>query len=345
MDLHGILLLREGHGHLVDELVGAQNHLAGKLIKAPVKELDGLGKALDLLVAVFQGNRFGTQYHAEEGAPAAGGSGNEAVTCVAGGAGLDALRALVDIASGPHGGEKVVGGVVGPGVGEIGGGDLNDLGVADGHEHLVLHGLLGDEVEVPGGGIVVGVLKAVGVGKVGVLTADGVGPGVHVIHEGLDGAGDSLGQNVAGLVGGYHQDAVEELFHRQLLSYLDTGIAAVGGQVVDSGLGGGEDCVHGQFSAVHGLQHQKGGHDLGEAGRVEPLMDIPGIKDFTGIRICQQCGLGGYLPVTGIPFGGQGGGPQSEDQNDAEKKREKTAIFHIILPINMVYSFMIGACI
>lgn len=109
---------------------------------------------------------------------------------------------------------------------EIGGGDLNDLGVADGHEHLVLHGLLGDEVEVPGGGIVVGVLKAVGVGKVGVLTADGVGPGVHVIHEGLDGAGDSLGQNVAGLVGGYHQDAVEELFHCQLLSYLDTRIAA-----------------------------------------------------------------------------------------------------------------------
>ena len=277
MDFYRVLFLRKGNRNFVNKLVSAQDHLAGKFIKAPVQELDGLGKALDVLVTIVQGDLLGSQHHTEEGAAIAGGGGNEAVAGVAGGAGLDTLGSLIDVVVVAHGREEVVGGVIGAGGGKVGGGDLNDLGVADGHEHLVLHRFLSNQIEIPGGGVVVGILKAVGIGKVGILTANGLGTGIHLLDEGIDGAGHTLRQNVTGLVGGYHKNAVEKVLHGHLFPYLDAGVAAVGGQVVNGCLGGGEDGVHGQFPAVHSLQHQKGGHDLGEACGIEPLMDIPGV--------------------------------------------------------------------
>ena len=71
----------------------------------------------------------------------------------------------------------------------------------DGHEVRVLAGLAGNQVEVPGRGVVVVVRQAVGVHKVGVLTSQGGGAAVHLVHKGFDGPRHPLRQNVAALVG------------------------------------------------------------------------------------------------------------------------------------------------
>ena len=198
-------------------------------------------------------------------------------------------------------------------------------------------GLLGDEVEVPGGGVVVGVRQAVGVDKVGVRTPQGRGLLVHLLHKAVNGAGHRLGQDVAPLVGRGEHDAVEEAVHRQLLPHLDAGVAAVRGDGGDRRLRGGEHRLPGQLAAVDGLQHQKAGHDLGQAGGIEPLVDVPGVEDLLRVRVNEQGCLGGNLPVTHVVLRGQGGGGELEEQNTTEKKREKAANFHIILHKSMVY--------
>ena len=67
-----------------------------------------------------------------------------------GGAGLDALCAGVEIAGHAPVGDQGVGAVELPlRVGHVGGGDSVGLGVDDGHEIVVLHGLPGDEIDIP----------------------------------------------------------------------------------------------------------------------------------------------------------------------------------------------------
>ena len=216
------------HVHLAYQLVGGQEDLPVEVIKAVVEELGGLDEA------VSQGDLrrhhpVCAQHHAHQAAVVSFGGGDQTVARRAGGTGLDAMSALVDVVIGLVAGDEVVGSVEFPGLGHVGGGDLMIDGVHQRHEVGVGAGLLGDEVEVPGGGVVVGVRQAVGVGKPGVLTAQGRGLGVHLLHKGVNRAGHRLGQDVAPLVGRGEHDAVEEAVHRQLLPHLDAGIAAVRG--------------------------------------------------------------------------------------------------------------------
>ena len=61
----------------------------------------------------------------------------------------------------------------------------------------------------------------------GVFAAQFLGPLVHVRHEGGDAAADGFAQNVAYLVGGDHQQTVQQLLHRQRLAGHDVGGAGV----------------------------------------------------------------------------------------------------------------------
>ena len=210
-------------------------------------------------------------------------------------------------------------------------------GPHQGHELRMGPGFLSDDVQIPGGGVVVGIREAVGVGKPGVLALQRRRLVVHLLHKGLNGAAHRLRQDIAPLVGGGEHDAVEQLLHRQLLPHLDAGGAAVGGDGGHRRLRGGEHRVHGNHLAVNGLQHQQAGHNLRQAGGVEPLVDVPGVEDLLRVRVDEQGGLGLHLPVPHVIGGGAGGGRQGQRQNQAEKKRKKTANFHIILHKIMVY--------
>ena len=137
-----------------------------------------------------------------------------------------------------------------------------------------------------------GLGKAGGVGKVGVLAAQLLRPLVHLGHEGVHRAGHGLTQNVARLVGGDHQHAVQQLLHRQRLAHLDIGGAAVLHHALHGGLGGGDLLIHAELAAVDGLQHQQGAHDLGDAGHGQLLVDILIVQDGAGAAVHQNGGLG-----------------------------------------------------
>ncbi len=322
VDLYRVLLLGELHVDFAHQLVSAQKDLPLIAVEAQVKEALRLGEALGDDGAVLLRDPLRAQHHAQKAPVAPGGGGHQAVAGVLGVAGLDALGPLVEVVVGLVAGDQVVGGEQLPGLGEVGGGDLVVDGAHDGHEVGVGPGGLGNEPQVPGGGVMVGVGQAVGVAEMGALTAQVLGLLVHPRHEGVDRPVDGLRQHVAALVGGGEHDAVEQLLHRQLLARLDAHVAAVGRDGGDGGFGGGEDGVHGQLALVDGLQHQKTGEDLCYAGGVELLVDVLRVEDFLGVRVDEKGGLG--LDVEGGLFlllrrggggvrllaagGGQGGG-------------------------------------
>ena len=154
------------------------------------------------------------------------------------------------------------------------------------------HGLLGHDINVPGGGVVVGVVQAVGVHKVGVLHPQLLGPLVHQVHEGGDVPGHGHGQDVGGLVGGDHQQAVEQVMDGDLLPGHDVGGGGVVGDVRKGLGGGGDHGVHGQLPPADGLQGQQGGHDLGDAGGVSDLVCVLLVEDLVGFHVHQQGGGG-----------------------------------------------------
>ena len=255
VDLHGVLLLGELHAYLAHQLVTGQEDLSVEVIEAVVEEFGGLDEAVSQC-DLGRHHPVRAQHHAHQAAVVSFGGGDQTVARRAGGTGLDAMSALVDVVIGLVAGDEVVGGVEIPGLGHVGGGDLVVDGVHQGHEVGVGAGLLGDEVEVPGGGVVIDVGQAVGVAEIGVFTPQVLGFLIHAAHEGGDGAVDGLRQHVAPLVGGGEHDAVEQFLHGELLAHFDAHVAAVRWDGGDGGLASGDNLAFGEPAIIDGLQHQ-----------------------------------------------------------------------------------------
>ena len=217
------------------------------------------------------------------------GSGDQAVARLGVGPGLDPVDVGVVVV--PAAADEEVGVVQLAFLRGVGGGDGVAAGVADAHKVRVLQRRLGDEVQVPGGGVVLGVVVAVGVHEMGVLTAQFRRLGVHPLHEAVHGAGDFLRQDGPGLVGGNHHQAVEKLFHRQDFPRLDASGAAVLRQALQGRGGGGNLLVQFQPSLVHGLQHQQAGHNFGEAGGVKLVVLVERVDCRPGLLVDQKGGL------------------------------------------------------
>ena len=293
VDSHGGDLVAQRHRHLADQLILLQHRAGGKIVKAPVEQAGRLGEALHAGAALLGLDLLTAQHHTDEGAAAPDGGGHQTVSRRIGGAGLDALCAGVEIAGHAPVGDQGVGAVQLPLLfRHIGGGYGVGLGVDDGHEIVVLHGLPGDEIDIPRGGVMAGLGQAGGVGKMGVLAAQLLRPLVHLLHEGVHGAGHGLAQNVARFVGGDHQHTVEKLLHRQRFTHLDVGGTAVLHHALHGGLGGGDILIHAKLAAIHGLQHQQGAHDLGDAGHRQLLVHILIVQHRACLAVHQNGGLG-----------------------------------------------------
>ena len=182
-----------------------------------------------------------------------------------------------------------------------------------------------------------GVVEPRGIHEVGVLAAESLRLGVHLLHKGADGAGHRLRQDGPCLVGGDDEEALEQLPHRQDLSRLDPGGGAVVVKGLEGGLAGRDALVHGELALIHRPQHQQGRHDLGEACGVELLVLILGVDDLAGVLVQQQGGLGldvdaGQLLV----LRRHGGGAEAQQQDGAEKSGKKAAESHIHLSRSVV---------
>ena len=160
-----------------------------------------------------------------------------------------------------------------------------------------------------------------------ILAAQLVGFLIHQLHEGIDGAGHGFGQNVGRFVGGYHHQAVQQVLHADLLAGHDTGGTAV---LVKAGHGGG-GCryylLHGQLPLAHRFQRQKGGHDLGQAGRIHLVVCVLIQQHQTAGFIHQQrrLGLDGDLRRTGRGdfrrIGGRGKGRHAQTRGAKHQAR------------------------
>ena len=261
---------------------------------------------------------LGAQHHRHQPLAVPQAAGHQTVPRLRRGAGLAAVHPVIEIIQNTPVGEQRVGGVQLPCLGLVGGRHLIGHGAGDGHEGLMLHGLPEEQIDIVGGGIVVHIVQAVGVGKVGAGAAQLLRPLVHQLHKGLTGAGYRLRQNVRRLVGGHQQQAVQQLFHRQHLALLDAGGAALRVLIVHHRRCG-DGLVQRQLPGVHGLQRQQGRHHLGDAGGVFPLLLILPKDDPPRIGVHQYGRLGLDLQRRqGIGLRGQ---HQTDHQHGQQKNR------------------------
>ena len=122
----------------------------------------------------------------------------------------------------------MVGGVLGSGAVMLVGDRQHNLRLShqlgDG---LVFHGRQRDLQQVPGGGVVVLVMQAVGVDKMGIGAAELIGTLVHQANEISRRAGNILCNGIAGFVCRNDHHAVKHVFQRHLFACHQTGRAAV----------------------------------------------------------------------------------------------------------------------
>ena len=342
---HGGLNLPRGLGQHIVPLVGqCDGHLAGhvlrvlvqqgdavEVLKRPLQQPLGFGKG-PVVPPVLVHGVLGAQHHAVEGAAQlVHGGGGQTAPRLAGVARLDADGLSVVVADGVKAAQQAVGGVDGALRLKVGGREDVGRGADNGAEGVVLHGRLGHEEDVVSGGVVLRVVEAVGVGEMGVLHAKLLSPGVHPGHKLRLRPAHGLGQNVAGVVAGGQQVAVEQAEHRQLLPRLDFGGGAVPGQVHRLG-GGGDDGVQADLARVHRVQHHQGGHNLGDGGGIAPLVGVKIVEHLPVVAVHHDGGLG---VGPGVLQGGGGGG-EGKGHQDGQKQRKKTIFFHRNLPSSML---------
>ena len=184
----------------------------------------------------------------------------------------------------------------------------------------------------------VGIRQSVRVCKVGICTPYLFGPAVHVLDEGVEGAGYVHGYYVAGLIGGGEHRTVEQVVQAHGLAYLYVGSASVLNHALDSFVAGGDAVIKRNLASVNGLNSQQDGHDLGQRGRVALLVGVQGVKLAACILIYDDGG--GALQLRrcqGLRLVGQGAGRQArQDKRQYQHKWEYLYFFHINLRANVV---------
>ena len=161
----------------------------------------------------------------------------------------------------------------------------------------MLVGLMAHQIDVPSSRIVIVVMIAVGVGIVRVLHAQFISPDVHGDNKIVNTSGNSLGQSIAGFIGGGEQNTVEEIQNSELFSRLDIHGGAARADALVEMFRYGNHLIQGEFTTVYGLQSQQGGHNFGDAGGVTALMGILFVENFTVIVVYQEGGRGLHMHV------------------------------------------------
>ena len=92
---------------------------------------------------------------------------------------------------------------------------------------LILHGRFRDQSHIPGAGIMIFIVKAVGVYKMGVYTAQLLRLLVHHLNKAFLRTADLLRHRVGAVVGRYHDDRIQSLPERELFSRVHPQAAAV----------------------------------------------------------------------------------------------------------------------
>ena len=296
--LEGVLLPGVVQGHVRQDVPLGGDGLAAQVQKGPAEQ----GRRVQHLPVDVAVHRGAAQAGHNVGVAPIGGGGHNAVTRLVVGAGLDAggVGVVVGHAIGvDHVGQHAVGGVGRADVLLIphgmvvvgrGGGDFRKVGQA--------HGVLGDGNHVPGRGVVVLVVQAVGIGEMGVGAAQLLGLLVHQLDE----------VAAAGVVA-----AVEAL--------LAIGRGHGGGVQSGLGSGGGLGVIRGPLA---------GGAPTGVgAGAVLAGRTLAGSGDGTGGRSAVELPLG--VELVHVLGQGQGGVVAGGDHHQVEQIQAGERLPHVEL--------------
>ena len=177
---------------------------------------------------------------------------------------------------------------------------------------LVFHGRQRDLQQVPGGGVVVLVMQAVGVDKMGIGTAQLPGGVVHQLHKIFHAARHMDGQGVGGVVAGTDEQIAHQIHKGDLLA--DQQIAGTT-LLIQSvhGIPCDGDHILG-IAVFHGHQ---GGHQLCSGGGIKLHVRILLQQDGIGAQFIQNGTLGGH-PVLGSGRGQHGRAAQDRCQRQTE---------------------------
>ena len=136
---------------------------------------------------------------------------------------------------------------------------------------------------VQGGGVVVLIPQAVGVGEMGPRHPQIPGPLVHPAHKGLHVPGAVGGQGHRRVVARVEEEAVEQGLQGDLLPRLEVERGPLDARPLlldGDGLG----------QVIQVFRRHQGGHQLGDAGDGPLLVLILGIEDAAGVRVQQNSG-------------------------------------------------------
>ena len=262
--------------------------------EAIVEQLDGIGK--------LRGSLF-LHDHADQLHAVPLGAGNQSLARFGGISGLASHQVRVGVGLS---GKKLVLGRDKKLLADRGG-TGNGVGRRSGHlaEQIVGEKGPGDLRHIIGGGVVVLIENPIGVGKMGIHTAELLRSFVHQLREFLHASADMLRQGGGHLVRRSHEKPVERLLHGDLLSRFDA----------DVGVGLPVDAVHRfvgigyRFLQGTLLHDDQRGQDLGDAGGIQLFMDIFFIQDGSGLRFHKNGGFGSQRRACGpvLPFVGRYG--------------------------------------
>ncbi len=335
---HIVLICAKLDGNGADRVDPAEYGLAGKVVKAVFQQVFALSE-----IVVFHCVSGGVlpvdaaQDHPDHRAAVLFRGGCQTIACLRSGAGFDADGILIEEAPDPEVGHQSVGVVEDPFRMEVGGGNSVAHRGDDLAEVGVLHGLQAHPGHVPGGGVVVVVVVAVGIHKVRARHAQFGGALIHQVHKGRDASGNQRGQGVTGLIGRGDEGAVQQVPDGEDLPRLQIlGGAALpdaGVEVISQGDLG----VQGQLAPVYRLRSQKAGHHLGDAGGEAALVGVLFVEDLVVVGVQQQGGGGVDGKAVAFLCGegrGQKGGQQAQQQ---KKSGDRTVFFHRKLLSGVLY--------
>ena len=304
--------------HLIDD------GFISEMLKTVVEHTGGVGETTNIANTVYL-HTLGTQDDADKMETAFFGGRDQTVAGIVGRSGLDAVCAGVAITDHTPVGEQMVGGIQLALCADVGCGNGIGCAICNGHEFLVLHSGPGNQIHVPGRGIVLRIVEAVSIYEMGVFAAEHFCLLVHLVNKCRSGTSNCLGQNVAGLIGRNDHHTVQQVSHRHGFTGLDIGGAAIGGESGQCGFTCGYILIQRQLSLFDSIKGQQSGHDFGQTGRIQFIVLVMSVYHSTGIVVHQQGSLGQNFGIVrqnrGVIARCKGGRNQKQAQEKSQKKR------------------------
>ena len=329
---HLAVVLGKFHRDLRHGLGRGQHILIGEVPEDPVVEMDRVGEVA-VLVDLRVQKALAAHHDSEDVHALLLGGGDQAVARGLGEAGLDAGGVGVFIAGAivPVGRQQGVGIVHDGAAVDIDGFRLIAVGVGQLHEQRMVHGLARDEIEIPGGADMPVGRQAVGGHKMRLQAAELRGAGVHLLHKGVDRAGEIGADDVTGLVGRADHRHIQKLPKGDDDARRDAGRAAGLVHALAAVVLGGDLVVQADAPGLQRLEREEGSHDLCQARRGALLILVELIENVSRVEIHYQR----RLPVEDRRVlrpgrGGRGG----EKQRQQEQQGKNLNFFHFLLPFS-----------